>query len=86
MCRSDEPQPYPVRSFTYRKEQARANEVHMEIVYTPNDKFYSDIQFNFPQNLWEGRTSSNFLEKPPPVTSDFVLQYILKLVSCVWNT
>jgi len=27
MCGSDETHPYPVRSFTYRAEQVRANEV-----------------------------------------------------------
>jgi hypothetical protein len=33
MCESDEPRPYPVRSFAYRTEQVRANEVQMVIVY-----------------------------------------------------
>jgi len=30
---SDEPNPHPAISFTYRTEQFRANEVQMEIVY-----------------------------------------------------
>jgi hypothetical protein len=34
MCGSDEPHPYPVRSFTYRTEQVRANEVQRVIVYS----------------------------------------------------
>jgi hypothetical protein len=34
MCRSDEPHLYPVRSFTYRNEQARVDEVQMEIMYS----------------------------------------------------
>jgi hypothetical protein len=33
MCGSDEPHPYPERSFTYRTEQAGANEVQRVIVY-----------------------------------------------------
>jgi hypothetical protein len=32
-CESDEPHPYPVRSFTYRMEQARADEVQRVIMY-----------------------------------------------------
>ena len=34
MCGSDEPHPYPLRSFTYRTEQVKANEVQMVIVYS----------------------------------------------------
>jgi hypothetical protein len=37
MCGSDDPHPYPVRSFTYRTEQARANEVQRVIVYSIDD-------------------------------------------------
>jgi len=33
MCGSDEPHPYPVRTFTYHTEQARPNEVQRVIVY-----------------------------------------------------
>ena len=33
MCGSDEPHPYPVRSFTYRNEQVRADEVQRVIMY-----------------------------------------------------
>jgi len=33
MCGSDEPHPYPVRSFTYRTAQVRADEVQRVIVY-----------------------------------------------------
>ena len=33
VCGSDEPNPYPVRSFTYRNEQTRANEVQRVTVY-----------------------------------------------------
>jgi len=33
VCGSDESHPYPVRSFTYRSEQARANKLHRVIVY-----------------------------------------------------
>jgi hypothetical protein len=36
MCGSDEPHLHPVRSFTYRNEQVRADEVQMEIVCTLN--------------------------------------------------
>ena len=32
MCGSDEPHSYPVRSFTYRTEQVRADEVQRVIV------------------------------------------------------
>jgi len=39
MCGSDEPHLYPVRSFTYRNEQVRADEVQMEIVYTSLNHF-----------------------------------------------
>jgi len=47
--RSDEPPLYPVRSFTYRTEHVRANEVQKLIVYgTMLDKsFQCDVQFNF---------------------------------------
>jgi len=34
MCGSDEPHPYPVRSFTYPNEQARENEVQRVNVYS----------------------------------------------------
>jgi len=33
ICGSDEPHPNPVRSFTCRKEQVRADEVQRVIVY-----------------------------------------------------
>jgi len=33
MCGSDEPHPYPVRSFTSRNEQVRADEVQRVIMY-----------------------------------------------------
>jgi hypothetical protein len=39
MCGSNEPHLYPVRSFTYRNEQVRADEVQMEIVYTSLNRF-----------------------------------------------
>jgi hypothetical protein len=32
MCESDEPHPYPLRSFTYRNEQVRADEERRGIV------------------------------------------------------
>ena len=34
MCGSDEPQPYPVRSFTYLNGQIRASEAQRVIVYS----------------------------------------------------
>ena len=34
VCGSDEPHSYPVRSFTYRIEQVRADEVQRVIVYS----------------------------------------------------
>jgi len=34
MCGSDELHPYPVRSFAYRTEQVRANEVQRVTVYS----------------------------------------------------
>jgi len=34
MCGSDERHPYPVRSFTYRNVQVRADEVQRMIVYS----------------------------------------------------
>jgi len=33
MCGSDEPRPYPVRTFTYHTEQVWANEVQIEMAY-----------------------------------------------------
>jgi hypothetical protein len=33
MCGPDEPHPYPVRSFTHRTEQARADKVQRVIMY-----------------------------------------------------
>ena len=39
MCGSDEPHPYPIRSFTYHVEQARAEEVQKVIVYI----VYTDV-------------------------------------------
>jgi hypothetical protein len=33
MCGSDEPHPYPARSFTYLNEQARTDEEQSVIVY-----------------------------------------------------
>jgi len=42
VCGSDEPHPYPVRSFTYRTEQVRANEVQTEIVYKLNRSINSE--------------------------------------------
>jgi len=33
MCGSDEHHPYPVRSFTYRNEQVRSDEVQKVILY-----------------------------------------------------
>jgi hypothetical protein len=33
MCGSDEPHSYPVRSFTYRNEQVRAEKVQRVIMY-----------------------------------------------------
>jgi len=41
MCGSDETHPYPVRSFTYRKEQVRSDEVQKVIVFITN--LYSDL-------------------------------------------
>jgi len=38
-CGSDEPHLHPVRSFTYRNEQAGADDVQMEIVYTSLNRF-----------------------------------------------
>ena len=34
MCGTDEPHPYPVRSFAYLNEQVRANEPQRVIVYS----------------------------------------------------
>jgi len=34
MCGSDEPHPYPVRSFTHPNEQVRANEIQKVIAYS----------------------------------------------------
>jgi hypothetical protein len=48
MCGSEETYPYPVRSFTYRNEQARADEVQRVTVY---------IMLNLDVNmlvLWSG--------------------------------
>jgi len=39
MCGSDEPHPYPVRSFAYRNEQVRADEVQMKIVHNSLNRF-----------------------------------------------
>jgi len=33
VCGADEPNPYPIRSFNYRNEQTRANEVQRLIVH-----------------------------------------------------
>jgi hypothetical protein len=37
MCGSDKPHPHPLRSFMYRTEQARANELERVIVYRMGD-------------------------------------------------
>jgi len=42
MCGSEETHPYPVRSFTYSNEQARADEVQRVMVY---------IMFNFDVSM-----------------------------------
>jgi hypothetical protein len=40
VCGSDEPHPYPVRSFTYCNQQVRANEVQRVIVYVMETQDY----------------------------------------------
>ena len=37
MCGSDEHHPYPVRIFTYRIEQVRANKVQRVVVYSVHE-------------------------------------------------
>jgi len=39
MSGSDETHPYPVRSFAYRNEQVRADEVQIKIVYNSLARF-----------------------------------------------
>ena len=46
MCGSDEPHPYPGRSFIYRTEQARANQVQRVTVY----KSVNRVIVNNPDN------------------------------------
>jgi len=43
ICGSEKPHPYPVRSFTYRNGQVRADEVQRVIVYKAKYILYSSI-------------------------------------------
>jgi len=72
VCGSDESHPYPVRSFNYRTEQARANDVHRAIVYktetvmAPYGMVYRDSQE--PQQI---NTSFFSLQSPSPPSLSF---------------
>jgi hypothetical protein len=81
MCGPDEPQPYPVRNFTYRTEQVRATEVKMEIVYKGlyeggSKSFRPDIQKTRQmENAARDIYSANYGEINVSVSGGYVLQY-----------
>jgi len=46
ICGSDEPHPYPTRSFTYRNEKVRTDKLKRVIEYKANYILYSSITPN----------------------------------------
>jgi len=50
VCGSDEPHPYPLKSFTYCNEQVRANEVQRVIVYVMKTHDYQGSILIIKQN------------------------------------